>query len=99
MALDPSIAQRLGGVRGIPPEGTTLGAIQVTPDGSAVVLGPDRPVTGGYAKPALVAEVDIGEVARLRPGNRVRFQRIGLEEALALASARRSALGAPGRPR
>lgn len=71
--LDPAIAPHLGGVAGIPPQGTVLGAVQAPPDGSAIVLGPDRPVTGGYAMPAIVVSSDIGVVARLRPGARVRF--------------------------
>lgn len=82
----------LRGVDGIPPEGTTLGAIQVTPDGRPIVLGPDRPVTGGYAKPALVAQADVGRLAMLRPGDVVRLTPVQLDEALALAAARRVAL-------
>jgi biotin-dependent carboxylase-like uncharacterized protein len=79
-------------VPGIPPEGTTLGAIQVPPDGRPIVLGPDRPVTGGYAKPLLVAAVDLGRLAQLRPGDTLRLAPITLDEALALAAARRAAL-------
>ena len=59
--LDPADDEppaALRGVPGIAPEGTTLGAIQVPPDGRPIVLGPDRPVTGGYAKPAVVAVAD-----------------------------------------
>lgn len=91
---DPPGALR--GVRGIAPEGTTLGAIQVPPDGRPIVLGPDRPVTGGYAKPALVAAADVGRLALLRPGDTVRLASVSLDEALALAAARRAAL--PPRP-
>jgi allophanate hydrolase subunit 2 len=86
----------LRGVAGIAPEGTTLGAIQVPPDGRPIVLGPDRPVTGGYAKPAVVAAADVGRLALLRPGDTVRLTPVSLDEALALADARRAAL--PPRP-
>lgn len=79
-------------VPGIAPEGTTLGAIQVPPDGRPIVLGPDRPVTGGYAKPALVAAADVGRLAQMRPGDTVRLAPIALDEALALAAARRATL-------
>ena len=82
----------LRAVAGIAPEGTTLGAIQVPPDGRPIVLGPDRPVTGGYAKPALVIAADVGRLARLRPGDVVRFAPVSLEEALVLAQERRAAL-------
>jgi biotin-dependent carboxylase-like uncharacterized protein len=97
-ALDPAGRRRLAGIPGVAPEGTTLGAIQVPPDGSAIVLGPDRPVTGGYAKPALVARADIGAVACLRPGDRVRFARIGLEEAIALVDQREAGLPPKAKP-
>jgi 5-oxoprolinase (ATP-hydrolysing) subunit C len=78
---DAAVREQLAGVAGIPPEGTTLGAIQVTPDGGAIALGPDRPVTGGYAKPACVIDADLGALAQLRPGDAVRFCRIALDEA------------------
>ena len=60
---------------GIPPEGTTLGAIQATPDGGLILLGPDRPVTGGYAKPFLLAAADLGRASALRPGDSVHLRR------------------------
>jgi biotin-dependent carboxylase-like uncharacterized protein len=82
----------LRGVAGIAPEGTTLGAIQVPPDGRPIVLGPDRPVTGGYAKPALVIAADVGRLALLRPGDVVRLAEVSLGEALAHAAARFAAL-------
>lgn len=58
----------------IPPEGTVLGAIQVPGDGQPIILGPDRPVTGGYAKIATVLESDFSRVARARPGDVLRFR-------------------------
>lgn len=58
----------------IPPEGTVLGAIQVPGDGQPIVLGPDRPVTGGYAKIATVLAADFGRVARAAPGTVLRFR-------------------------
>ncbi|HZR81244.1 MAG TPA: biotin-dependent carboxyltransferase family protein [Candidatus Binatia bacterium] len=99
-ALDPAIPDRVGRVAGIPPEGTTLGAVQMPPSGDAIVLGPDRPVTGGYAKPALVIRADIGEIARLVPGRRVRFAPVPLADAVAADRQRRdelppASLGAP----
>jgi KipI family sensor histidine kinase inhibitor len=52
----------------IAPEGTALGSIQVPPDGQPIVLGPDRPVTGGYAKIATVVTDDWPLVAQAGPG-------------------------------
>lgn len=94
--VDEEPPAALRGVAGVAPEGTTLGALQVPPDGRPIVLGPDRPVTGGYAKPALVVAADVGRLALLRPGDVVRFTAVSLEEALALQEARLAAL--PPRP-
>lgn len=49
------------------------GAIEVTPDGGLIVLGPDHPTTGGYPVIAVVALDDLGSLAQRRPGARVRF--------------------------
>ena len=51
-----------------------LGAIQVPGDGQPIILGPDRPVTGGYAKIATVLESDFSRVARALPGAVLRFR-------------------------
>ena len=61
----------------IAPEGTALGAIQVPPDGRPIVLGPDRPVTGGYAKIATVLMPDWPLVAQAGPGATLRFRAVG----------------------
>jgi antagonist of KipI len=66
----------------ISPEGTALGAIQVPADGQPIVLGPDRPVTGGYAKIATVISADFHLVAQARPGSTLRFRSVSLAEAL-----------------
>jgi KipI family sensor histidine kinase inhibitor len=71
----------------IPPEATTLGGIQVPRDGQPIVLGPDRPVTGGYARIAAVIAADFPRLARALPGAAVRFREVTLEQAL----------GAPGK--
>ena len=57
----------------IPSEGTALGAVQVPGDGLPIVLGPDRPVTGGYAKIATVVPADFPLLAQARPGTAIRF--------------------------
>ena len=67
----------------IPPEGTPLGGIQVASDGLPIVLGPDRPVTGGYARIATVIGADFNLLAQLGPGACVRFGVVDLAEALA----------------
>jgi allophanate hydrolase subunit 2 len=67
----------------IPPEGTALGGIQVPGDGQPIILGPDRPVTGGYAKIATVIGADFPLVAQALAGTAVRFREVTLAEALA----------------
>ena len=62
-------------------EAVTMGTIQVPPDGNPIVLMADRQTTGGYPKIAQVATVDLPVMAQLKPGDRVRFQDIALEEA------------------
>jgi biotin-dependent carboxylase-like uncharacterized protein len=61
--------------------GLPLGAIQVPPDGRPIVMLADRPVTGGYPLPAVVIGADIGRVARLRPGDELRFASVSTDEA------------------
>ena len=64
------------------PEGTALGAIQVPANGLPIVLGPDRPVTGGYAKIATVIARDWPLLAQAPPGTAVRFRPITLSRAM-----------------
>ncbi len=64
----------------IPPEGTALGAIQVPASGLPIVLGPDRPVTGGYAKIATVVARDWPLLVQAPPGTAVRFRAAALAE-------------------
>lgn len=62
-------------------DGTAWGSIQVAGDGQPIILLADRPTTGGYPKIATVISVDLPSVAQARPGEHVRFQAVGLEEA------------------
>jgi KipI family sensor histidine kinase inhibitor len=67
----------------IPPEGTALGSIQVPANGLPIVLGPDRPVTGGYAKIATVVASDWPLLAQALPGTAIRFRPAGPDAFLA----------------
>lgn len=55
-------------------EATVPGSIQVSNSGQPTILGPDRPVTGGYPVVAIVAPESLDAVAQLRPGQPVRFR-------------------------
>lgn len=63
------------------PEAVVTGAIQMPGDGQPIVLGPDRPATGGYVKIASVIAADLPLIAQARPGDTLRFVRATVEEA------------------
>jgi antagonist of KipI len=65
----------------IAPEGLVHGAVQVPADGQPIVLGADRPATGGYTKIATVVTADLGIVAQVRPGDELRFAAVSVEDA------------------
>jgi biotin-dependent carboxylase-like uncharacterized protein len=71
----------LAGDADIDPEGVVTGAVQVPADGAPIVLGPDRPVTGGYVKIATVITADLPLIAQARPGDTLRFVAVDVEEA------------------
>jgi antagonist of KipI len=62
-------------------DGIPLGAIQVPGDGQPIVLLVDRQSTGGYTKIATVCSFDIPRVVQVKPGQRLRFSAIGVEDA------------------
>ncbi|QAA95204.1 5-oxoprolinase subunit C family protein [Pollutimonas thiosulfatoxidans] len=62
-------------------EATSFGSVQVPADGNPIILMADRQTTGGYAKIAHVATVDLPIVAQCMPGDALRFVEITLEEA------------------
>jgi KipI family sensor histidine kinase inhibitor len=72
----------------LPPEGVAPGSVQIPGDGLPIVLGPDGPVTGGYPRVACVIGADLPLLAQARPGQRIRFARATLAEALAARRAR-----------
>lgn len=65
---------RLARPSDIPPEGTAPGSVQVPGEGQPIALGPDRPVTGGYAKIATIMWDDLPLLAQARPGAKLRFR-------------------------
>lgn len=55
-------------------EPTLPGAIQITSDGTPVVLGPDAATTGGYPVIGVLDGASRARLGRLRPGRSVRFR-------------------------
>jgi antagonist of KipI len=61
--------------------GMVWGAVEVPPGGAPIILLADHPTVGGYPVPAVVAAVDRPVLGQLRPGDRVRLERVDLHEA------------------
>jgi len=59
----------------IDPEGVVTGALQIPGDGQPILLGCDRPATGGYAKVATVIGADMHLAAQAKPGDTFSFDR------------------------
>ena len=87
----PRVAHRSGA--DIVSDGTAFGAVQVTGDGVPIILMADRGTTGGYTKIATVISADLGVAAQAAPGETVRFVRVDLAQARAIALDREQALG------
>lgn len=62
-------------------DGIAPGSVQISSDGKPIVLLADRQTTGGYAKIATVCSFDIPKLVQGKPGDRVRFIPVTLEEA------------------
>jgi antagonist of KipI len=62
-------------------EAVAPGTIQVPPSGKPILLLGDCQTIGGYPKIAHVITVDLGIAAQLRPGDRVRFSEVSLQDA------------------
>jgi biotin-dependent carboxylase-like uncharacterized protein len=71
-------ASKLGRLPSTP---TDRGYVQVPPDGKPIVLMADAQTTGGYAVALHVVQPDTDILAQLRPGRRVRFKLVSLDEA------------------
>lgn len=62
-------------------DGIALGSIQVPAHGKPIILLADRQTTGGYAKIATVASVDIPKLVQRKTDHKVRFVPISVQEA------------------
>ncbi|WP_438952386.1 biotin-dependent carboxyltransferase family protein [Porticoccus sp.] len=62
-------------------EGVCLGTLQIPPDGLPIILMHDRQTIGGYPKLGSVISLDISQLAQLKPGGRVSFKSVTMEEA------------------
>jgi antagonist of KipI len=60
------------------------GVVQIPSSGQPILLGADRQTIGGYPRVGVVAAVDFGRLAQLRPGDGVTFHEVTVAEAQAL---------------
>ena len=84
----PQWARKDGGEAGLHPSNIhdnayAVGTIDFTGD-MPIILGPDGPSLGGFVCPATLAKADLWKLGQLKPGDKVRFRRIGDAEADAL---------------
>ena len=68
------------------------GAIQVTRDGQAIILGVDGQTIGGYPKIAQVIRADLDALGQMRPGDMVCFEKTDLTAARRAHHERQAAL-------
>lgn len=62
-------------------EPTAAGTLQLPSGGQPIVLMAEHPTSGGYPRIGQVAAIDLPHLAQRRPGDRVRFAPISLDEA------------------
>lgn len=99
MMLDGGRTATAGAPSDIVSFGVTAGCVQIASDGTPMVLLVEHQTTGGYAVAACVIYADLPIVAQLRPGARVRFAMVSVEESeAALAECVSSLSGKPAAP-
>ncbi|MEP6495149.1 MAG: biotin-dependent carboxyltransferase family protein [bacterium] len=65
-------------------EAVVFGTVQLPPGGAPIVLMADRQTTGGYPRIGEVISVDLPLIAQLKPGDRLRFRLVSLDDAQGL---------------
>ncbi len=61
--------------------GVAMGTIQVPGEGQPIIMMADRQTTGGYTRIAHVIAADLYKLAQMKPGDKVRFVEVHLDEA------------------
>lgn len=75
-------------------DGIMNGSIQVPGQGTPIVLLADRQSTGGYPKIATVIGPDLHRLGQRRPDDEIRFRRVTIDEAEAIAAEHAGAMRA-----
>ncbi len=84
----PEWARKDGGEAGLHPSNLhdnpyAIGTIDFTGD-MPVILGPDGPSLGGFVCPATIINADLWKMGQLKPGDKIRFIPISIQQANAL---------------
>ena len=82
----PQWARSDGGEAGLHPSNIhdtayAIGAVDFTGD-MPVILGPDGPSLGGFVCPVTIAHAELWKLGQLKPGDKVRFSLLSIEQAL-----------------
>lgn len=82
----PQWARQDGGEAGLHPSNIhdnayAIGTIDFTGD-MPIILGPDGPSLGGFVCPATIVQAELWKMGQLKPGDKVRFKRLSLAEAI-----------------
>ncbi|WP_103791233.1 urea carboxylase [Xanthomonas citri] len=85
-----------GGEAGLHPSNVhdcvyAIGSINFTGD-TPVILTCDGPSLGGFVCPATIVKAELWKVGQVKPGDTIRFRRMGFDEALALEQAQDEAI-------
>src|SRR3546814_813137 len=93
----PRWARTDGGEAGLHPSNIhdnpyAIGAVDFTGD-MPIILGPDGPSLGGFVCPFVVIAADRWKIGQLRPGDRLRFMPVTIEDAAAVDAAQRAFVG------
>ncbi|OZI54109.1 urea carboxylase [Bordetella genomosp. 4] len=92
----PAWTRQDGGEAGLHPSNIhdceyAIGSINFTGD-SPVILTRDGPSLGGFVCPVTIAKAELWKVGQVRPGDRIRFIPLTIEDALALQAQQEAAI-------
>jgi urea carboxylase len=99
----PEWARPDGGEAGLHPSNIhdnayAVGSVDFTGD-MPIILGPDGPSLGGFVCPATVVRAELWKIGQLRPGARVRFVPISVEQATRLELEQNDSIASRVHPR
>lgn len=98
MGPKPTWTRSDGGEAGLHPSNIhdceyAIGSINFTGD-MPVILTRDGPSLGGFVCPVTICKAELWKVGQVKPGDRIRFRRIGFDEARAMELAQDASIAA-----